>query len=304
MAPEHHLTEIPLLRTLYATTAARATRAAVLRNDPVSAELPDITYRIDGVSPDLSELIAYQHLLGETASDVLPAGFVHVVAFPVAVALMTREDFPLPLLGMIHLANRVEQFHSIPIGEQLDITASARNLSAHRQGTQVDLVVEVHTSGELAWRGVSTYLAKGKKLPNLPQAQERERTNFNSEDLPTGLWNLKPEIGRAYGRISGDVNPIHMSALSAKPFGFPRAIAHGMYLAARALAAVGPSRGDAFIWQIDFLKPAFLPSTVAFRLGTPQSNEQGQALVDPISYQGWNLGSGKPHFSGMVAPIT
>lgn len=34
-----------------------------------------------------------------------------------------------------------------------------------------------------------------------------------------------------------DLNPIHLHALTAKAFGFPRALAHGMYTSARAFAA-------------------------------------------------------------------
>ena len=50
------------------------------------------------------------------------------------------------------------------------------------------------------------------------------------------MWSLPASASRAYAAVSGDVNPIHMSALTAKAFGFPRAIAHGMYTAARALS--------------------------------------------------------------------
>lgn len=34
-----------------------------------------------------------------------------------------------------------------------------------------------------------------------------------------------------------DLNPIHLHALTAKAFGFPRALAHGMYTSARAFSA-------------------------------------------------------------------
>ncbi len=55
--------------------------------------------------------------MGAVAADVLPAGFVHVLAFPVTTALMVRDDFPLPLLGMVHLANTVTQHRPVRLGE-------------------------------------------------------------------------------------------------------------------------------------------------------------------------------------------
>jgi acyl dehydratase len=48
------------------------------------------------------------------------------------------------------------------------------------------------------------------------------------------------DIGRRYGLVSGDMNPIHLSAPSAKLFGFRQAIAHGLWTKARALAAMLP----------------------------------------------------------------
>ena len=99
------------------------------------------------------------------------------------------------------------------------------------------------------------------------------------EDAPpeaTASWRLTPRTARRYAAVSGDRNPIHMSALSAKPFGFPRAIAHGMYTAARALAAVGAARGPAFNWQVDFAKPVLLPSTVAVRVAPEDAAEDAE----------------------------
>jgi acyl dehydratase len=62
--------------------------------------------------------------------------------------------------------------------------------------------------------------------------------DFKAPD-PTALWQLGVDTGRAYAAVSGDFNPIHLSVLSAKALGMRRSIAHGMYLASRALADVG-----------------------------------------------------------------
>jgi acyl dehydratase len=70
------------------------------------------------------------------------------------------------------------------------------------------------------------------------------------------------DAGRRYARVSGDVNPIHLSGLTAKAFGFKRAIAHGMWVKARALAALTGRLPDAMTVDVVFRKPLFLPSTV------------------------------------------
>ncbi|MEK8226155.1 hypothetical protein NKG05_08895 [Oerskovia sp. M15] len=57
--------------------------------------LPDVAYRVADVpTAGLSDhLAAYQRLLGERVCDTLPAGYLHVLAFPLATALMVRGDF-------------------------------------------------------------------------------------------------------------------------------------------------------------------------------------------------------------------
>jgi acyl dehydratase len=75
-------------------------------------------------------------------------------------------------------------------------------------------------------------------------------------------WRVPADAGRRYARVSGDVNPIHLSALTARAFGFPRAIAHGMWVEARALAALSGRLPDALAVDVAFRKPLLLPSTV------------------------------------------
>lgn len=285
------LPEVPGLGRLYARGAGLAV-AHKVRSAP--SALPSVDYAVRGVRASSSHLTDYQHLLGESASDQLPAGFVHVLAFPVATALMARSDFPLSLVGLVHLANRVTQLRPLSLSDALDVRASAADLRPHRSGTQVDLVTEVSVDGTLAWRGVSTYLARGVSLAEAAASPADEPTPF-VPPTPTGRWTLSGDVGRRYAAVSGDRNPIHLSALSAKALGFPRAIAHGMYTASRALADVGAGRGDAFDWSVEFVKPVLLPGTVTVRVAGSRS--------DGFTFAGWDARSGRPHLTGTVRPL-
>lgn len=296
---------VPGLGGLYVRGVAASVRlAAAGRAGRAPRTLPDVAYLAAGIRADADHLTAYQHLLGESASDVLPAGFVHVLAFPVATALMVRADFPLPLVGMVHLANHVTQLRPVSLGDALDVRAFAQNLAPHRLGMQVELVTEVRvagadhdvSAGPVAWRGVSTYLAKGARLGSERVADDDadERTPF-VPPVPTGQWRLAADTGRRYAAISGDRNPIHLSALTAKALGFPRAIAHGMYTASRALAVVGAARGDAFTWTVELAKPVLLPGTVTVRIAPDETGAYDLA--------GWNAQSRKPHVTGRVTPL-
>ena len=295
------LGEMPSLSKLYLNAAATAARRRVLGTHAGTA-LPDGSHEVRGVRPEVENLTAYQHLVGETASDILPAGFIHALAFPLAMSVMNRDDFPLPLLGMIHLQNEVVQSAPVLFTEAVDIRAHAENLRGHRSGTQLDLVAEVRSmdDGALRWRGVSTYLAKGVFLPGIDKpSAPPERLDFKAPD-PTALWQLGVDTGRAYAAVSGDFNPIHLSVLSAKALGMRRSIAHGMYLASRALADVGAAKGESFRWDVRFDAPVFLPARVTLDISTAQDVDGGWQRSD---YVAWNPRSGRKHFSGSVTAL-
>ncbi|MGO4493230.1 MaoC family dehydratase [Arthrobacter sp. 2YAF22_2] len=292
------LGEMPSLSKLYVNAAATAARRRLL-GAQAGTQLPGSSHEVRGVRAGVANLTAYQHLIGETASDVLPAGFIHALTFPLSMSVMNRDDFPLPLLGMIHLTNKVVQSAPVLFTEALDIRAWAENLRGHRSGTQLDLVAEVRGAGDefVRWRGVSTYLAKGVFLPGIDKPSAVAAPEGFSAPNPTALWQLGVDTGRAYASVSGDFNPIHLSVLSAKALGLRRSIAHGMYLASRALADVGAAKGDAFSWDVAFEAPVFLPARVALDIGTVQGHDGGWLRSE---YVAWSPHSGRKHFSGSV----
>lgn len=295
------LGEMPSLSKLYVNAAAGAARRRILGSPGVAA-LPAVSHEVREVRADVENLTAYQHLIGETASDVLPAGFLHAMAFPVAMSVLNRDDFPLPLLGMIHLRNTVEHLIPVRFTEPLDITARAERLRAHRAGTQLDVLAEIRGSrdGAVRWRGASTYLAKGVFLPGIDKASAEPRAGDFRAPSPTAVWQLGVETGRAYAAVSGDFNPIHLSVLSAKVLGLRRSIAHGMYLASRALADVGAAKGGSFRWEVSFEVPVYLPARVALEISTGQGERDTWTRSD---YVAWNPSSGRRHFSGSVTSL-
>lgn len=300
------LPEAPTLSMLYLNAAATTARRRISGARP-AAGLPAARHGLRGVKADVEKLTAFQHLLGETAGDFLPAGFIHALAFPVAMSVLNRDDFPLPLLGMIHLRNRVDQYRAVHFSEPLEIVAWVENLRGHRAGTLVDLVAEVRDAGgDLCWKGVSSYLAKGFFLPGVDKpgvgtngTRAGADAPFSPPD-PTALWTLGVDTGRNYAGVSGDFNPIHLSLLSAKALGLKRSIAHGMYLASRALAEVGPARSEAFTWKITFEAPVFLPARVSLEISTSRDSGGHWSRSD---FTGWNPRTGRRHFTGSAAAL-
>ena len=74
---------------------------------------------------------------------------------------MSRRDFPVPMVGLVHVENRITWTRPLEYDETLDVRVHAADLRPHRRGRLVDLVAEVTSRDEVVWRGVSTYLARG-----------------------------------------------------------------------------------------------------------------------------------------------
>ncbi|WP_435198448.1 MaoC family dehydratase [Janibacter sp. GS2] len=251
------LTSIPALGPIYAKAA--------LPGRTAGTQLPDTTVRLSGHGVDRHDLLEYQRICGFNNSDVLPHTYPHVLGFPLQMTLMSGRGFPLPLMGLVHVENVITVHRELRFDEALDITVSAENLRAHPKGTVVDLVTEVEVAGERVWEGRSTYLARGRG------DAEADR-GAPAPPIPTGYaaarWSLPGDLGRTYGLASGDINPIHMSAVTAKAMGFPRAIAHGMWTYARVLGAIGPVTSGPSTSHVWFKKPVLLPAKVDFVIDT------------------------------------
>lgn len=306
------LDQMPSLGSLYAKAILPDPKSAISKlahklpgNTPptvnaVAYALEDVSYQVRGVRADPAHLERYQQLIGEPVDEYLPAGFVHVLAFPAAMAIMVRPGFPLPVAGMVHLSNRVLMARPVHYTEDLEVFAWAQNQAGHPKGTSVELVVEVRSQGQPVWRGESTYLAKGKYLKG--RGEQAQRATF-IPPVPTAQWQLTPHIAKQYATISGDRNPIHTSLIGAKAFGFAKPIAHGMYTAARALAQSRALRPDRFIWTVEFDRPVLLPGRVALSL-TALERPGVSGSVDNhrgAQYSAWDTKTGKLFFSGQVA---
>lgn len=293
-----------LARSLVGTVRARGP-VGPAGGGPAAGGLPDVVLLRRALRPDADRLAAYQELVGEAVSDEVPAGFLHTLVFDLHTSMLARRDFPLPPLGMVHVANRVEQRRAVRLGEVLDARLHAEALSPHRRGATVDLVGELAVDGDVVWRGVSTYLAKGARVAGDAPVPDADRPDFAAPE-PTGVWRLAADTGRRYAAASGDHNPIHTSRLAARAFGFPRPIAHGMYTAARALAEVGrAARGDAFTWDVEFAAPVLLPATVSVRIaadGAPGPGSKVGPDEEPGPGFAFVVWSRKPHLTGSVRP--
>lgn len=259
------------------------------------AHVPGLSLALDAAAADPERLARYRDVCGFTAQDRLPVTYPHLAAFPLSLELLTRRDFPFPLLGLVHIANRIDRLRPLRANECLSYRVWAERPYGHAKGTAFDVRAEARDGTGAVWRSDSTYLRRG---PGGPGGERRAPTIDPREcDLAEParerFWEVPASAGRVYGAVSGDRNPIHLSRATARLFGFRRAIAHGMWSKARCLAALADVLPDACRVETVFHSPVLLPSTVRFR-GRPVDGGWAFAL-DGVA--------GRRHLRGRIAPL-
>jgi acyl dehydratase len=253
-------------------------------------EMPDLELELPSFEIDRDRLAAYARVCGFTLRDTLPPTYPHILAFPLQMALMTDGRFPFGAVGLIHIANAITQHRPIEAGERLSLRVRATELEPHAKGQSFWVVTEARSGDELVWEGRNEELHRGGG----DSSTGRERSADPGRELGTAAeWRLPGDLGRRYAEVSGDRNPIHLYGLTAKAFGFERAIAHGMWTKARCLAALEPSLPDAFTVEARLRRPILLPATVAFAIAA-DGTETAFAVRDARD--------GTPHLDGSLIP--
>jgi acyl dehydratase len=251
-------------------------------------EVPDGALTLTDQAIDRDRLAAYDRVCGFRLSDTLPPTYLHMLAFPLHLAVMTSGSFPLPAIGLVHIANRIEQHRPLDAGERFSLRVWSTPVYPHPRGRQFVIRTEAHVGTELVWEEASTNLARGRGDESAPAPDGPP----SSELLPAAAtWKLPGDLGRRYGSVSGDLNPIHVHPLTARLFGFPSAIAHGMWTKARCLAALDSELPQRFSVEVAFKRPIRLPATVQFA---------EVSAADAISFGVRDVKREQQHLDGLV----
>jgi acyl dehydratase len=296
---DHTLAAMPGLAGLYAKAVGGRLPliGPKLAGRPAGGDAEPPAYRVSGVELDRERLARYRTVCGFARGDDVPATYPEAVAFPLVLALITDPAFPFPPLGAVHIGNSIWARRPLRAGDRLDLRAALIGAAAHPRGRQASVLVEAHApgaDGEPVWTAVMDLLHR-ERSPAADADAAPPRTLDLPEEPPSGpqLWRLPSDLGRRYAAVTGDRNPIHLSDLTARPFGLRRHIAHGMWTHARALAEIENRLPNALTVDVAFKRPIGLPATVRFG---------ARALGDRVDF-GVSAPSGEPHLVGRARPL-
>jgi acyl dehydratase len=262
-------------------------------------DMPDLALVLREVAIDPDQLARYRAVCQWPGGDTVPAPFVHVLAFGLHMALMADGRFPFAAIGLVHVENEIEQVRPVTVGDRLTFRVHATTPEPHPRGRTFAIVTTAHCDGELVFSERSTMLRRGSAAAQSPSAgpggsvpaDKPAATRAATKEVARETWRVPDDVGRRYASVSGDRNPIHMHPLTAKAFGFPRAIAHGMWTKARCLGALAGDLPDQYTVAVTFRKPLLLPGEADF-----QADRRGGVTTFALT----DAGGAHVHLTGEV----
>ena len=235
----------------------------------------------ENLLPDTRRYKKYCKLAGWQQDDSMHPLYWQVRSLPLQLKLISSPQSPFAMLGLVHISNRVTDYTQCRPDIPCELIVRFGQVFQHRRGYAFEVVVTASQRGKPVYAAVGTYLARtGHSATGLPAWEERDMT------LPDDTSELTPiqasgGLIRRYARVSGDYNPIHLSQVTAKLFGFKRAIAHGMWTAARVISDLQASHqlnGQEI--DIQFKRPLFLPGKAKAVVGLTSENTSFSVLSE------------------------
>ncbi len=278
-----------LCKVPFKSSFSNTSKAPVLPNHCI--EVPQVN-----ISPETLGLY-HQVVNWQAKSAIIHPCMLHVLAFPLHLYLLLKADFPFKILGLVHIENSLRQVRPLYANESYNLVCYLADLHIHRKGWLFSIVVEARVAGELVWVSTSRNLSRAKHGLTAPVSPKADIPSL--ADASEFFWRLESDLGRRYAKAAKDYNPIHLYPLSAKLFGFKRAIMHGMWTKARCMSQIQLSNSPIFEQPFEvntqFKLPLYLPSKVRMRLRDKQPSSL-HFLVDSLSAEQQST----PHLVGKI----
>lgn len=230
------------------------------------------------------------------ASDAeMPLTFPALIASRLHRDLMGQGDLPVSGLGMVHVATQLWSSGRLPSDAPWQVSVWAEGTRHVRSGLEIDLWASC-TAGDASWTARVVVLSRSRKASGADESVSPALPDADGEWPVQTSLKADEGVGRAYASVSGDYNPIHLHKLTAKAFGFPRAIAHGWWALPRSLALLDidetPTSSQVYL-DVAYRRPVLLPSRPTLKAATDGGATAFLVVRD----------DGKPHFGGHLLSI-
>lgn len=240
----------------------RANHSALTQFKPPA--LPQRIYS-QRVMPDKAHYQRYCQVVNWHQDEQVHPCYIQIIALELQLQCLLDKKSPFAAMGLVHIDTQITVKHELLFAQPVDLRVRFQSVRAHHRGWLVTVSIQAFQNDRCVAEAQSGYLAKVRAAHVGKQSKSGDGPSVHGDVI--GELTADAGIGRRYARVSGDFNPIHLSSLSAKLFGFPSAIAHGMWSLAEAVSNIVDeqhSHGAPHIvtrLRCQFYKPMLLPTT-------------------------------------------
>ena len=214
---------------------------------------------------DSAHVSAFKNMFPDLLDEV-PLSYVYTLAQRAQIKHMLHKQFPFRIPGLVHMDNHMQYHQNLDISTAFSIEqAVALHDVIHPSGERVVFTTDFMQNDQLAMHIKSTYFIRYKKRGKTTSKRKKAVIPDGTQSIENLI--IPADTGRKYAKVSGDYNPIHLYAWSAKLLGFKRPIIHGMYLhSAFQNAAEKQFQKPIKSMDITFKKPVVMPAHVNCRI--------------------------------------
>ena len=139
---------------------------------PDGATVPRLEGSVASVRASRRHLARYREACGFTDDGRLPITYPHVLAMPLQFAILTHPRFVVRLMGLVHIANEIEQARALSSDAEFGLRSWIEGHRDTERGHEFDLYTSVEDGRGTAWLEKSTLLARRTALGLAPQVAD------------------------------------------------------------------------------------------------------------------------------------
>lgn len=161
------------------------------------------------------------------------------------------------LLNLVHLEHSLHIRNEIPREAQLEIVARGTQVLDTNLGRVVEVEVDIAAEGDKLASLRERFAIQGRRgAQELPAAVDQGTVSEKPRSFRTEMRVKAPESMQPFAAVTGDRNPIHVSADAAALAGLTKGvIVHGMWTSALAQLAAGFDGATIADWEATMLAP-------------------------------------------------
>ena len=178
------------------------------------------------------------------------------------------ELLPYPLFKILNQGVELSIFKDIP-RKEFHLSVEIETPIEEDKKIKLPQIVNLTSTGGEVFLNAKIHGVIPKKSNKTKS--KREIPNFEAEHEI--ILKYTKEKARRFALITGDVNPVHLSSIIAKIFGFKSSIMHGFGILSDIFEEIEDSYGRIETIKISFIKPVILNSKTLLEIESKQNNK-------------------------------